>query len=114
MCPVKYYKKWLESTSVISNKKPAFLKLNGTPLTGRDFNGILNKLLSPYIDYSKTKISTHSFRGGMATLMGQIGFSDEDIQAMGRWSSRAFESYLKLPRTKRAAMAKRFASYCIL
>ena len=98
---------------MISIRKPAFLKPNGSPLTGREFNDILKKLLSPYIDYNKSKISTHSFRGGMASLLGQIGFSDEEIQAMGRWSSRAFESYLKLPRTKRAAMAKKVADFCV-
>ena len=72
----------------------------------------MKELLSPYIDYSKKKISTHSFRGGMATLLGQLGFADEEIQAMGRWSSRAFEAYLKLPRTKRACMAKKMANIC--
>ena len=49
----------------------------------------------------------------MATLLGQIGFSDEEIQAMGRWSSRAFESYMKMPRTKRATMAKKMSSFCV-
>ena len=111
-CPVKYFKKWLDSDPSISNTKPAFLKPNGAPLTGREFNKILRQLLSPHINYQKMKISTHSFRGGMATLLGQIGFSDEEIQAMGRWSSRAFETYLKMPRTKRAVMAKRLAAYC--
>ena len=112
-CPVKYFKKWQNSSTIYSSRKPAFLTPNGSPFTGNDFNKILRVLLSPYIDYGKTKISTHSFRGGMASLLGQIGFSDEEIQAMGRWSSRAFESYLKLPRTKRAAMARKLASFCI-
>ena len=111
-CPVKYYKKWLDSQPPIANKKPAFLKPDGSPLTGEDFNKILKQLLSPHIDYTKSKISTHSFRGGMATLLGQMGFSDEQIQAMGRWSSRAFESYIKMPRTKRAMMARKLAYFC--
>ena len=111
-CPVRYYKKWLESNPPISNRKPAFLKPSGAPFTGKDFNKILKQLLGPHIDYTKNKISTHSFRGGMATMLGQIGFTDEEIQAMGRWSSRAFEDYMKLPRTKRAAMARKLATYC--
>ena len=111
-CPIKYYRKWLDSNPPIQSKKPAFLKPDGSPLTGTDLNKILKQLLSPHIDYTKSRISTHSFRGGMATLLGQIGFSDEQIQAMGRWSSRAFESYLKMPRTKRALMAKKLAFFC--
>ena len=110
-CPVKYYIKWMKTNPPISSTKPAFLKPNGIPFTGNEFNRTLKELLSPYIDYSKKKISTHSFRGGMATLLGQLGFADEEIQAMGRWSSRAFEAYLKLPRTKRACMAKKWQKF---
>ena len=90
-CPIKYYRKWLDSNPPIQSKKPAFLKPDGSPLTGTDLNKILKQLLSPHIDYTKSRISTHSFWGGMATLLGQIGFSDKQIQALGRWSSRAFE-----------------------
>jgi len=43
----------------------------------------------------------------MASMMGALGYDDEDIQAVGRWSSRAFEEYLMLPRTKRMAIAKK-------
>ena len=111
-CPVKYFLKWIETKPPVSKNKPAFLKPDGTPLTGAEFNKFIKMLLREHIDYNKTKISTHSFRGGMATLLGQLGYSDEDIQAMGRWSSRAFETYIKLPRSKRVAMAKKLASHC--
>ena len=111
-CPVKYFRKWKENGAAVSCNKPAFTQPNGFPLTGKKLNEILKRLLSPHINYKKTKITTHSFRGGMATLLGQLGFSDEEIQAMGRWSSRAFEEYLKMPRTKRATMAKKMAEFC--
>ena len=111
-CPVKYYKKWLATCPPAGLNKPAFRISNGVPLTGRRFNEILKELLFPHLDYSKARISTHSFRGGMASLLGEIGFSDEEIQAMGRWSSQAFEAYLKLPRTKRAKMAEEMAKFC--
>ena len=51
-------------------------------------------------------MTSHSFRAGIASLMGVLGYSDDQIMAIGRWSSSAFERYLKLPRTKRAQMAK--------
>ncbi len=49
---------------------------------------------------------THSFRIGTASMLGALGFSDEEVKAVGRWSSRAFEEYMLLPRTKWMQMAK--------
>jgi hypothetical protein len=40
-------------------------------------------------------------------MMGALGYDDNDVKAVGRWSSRAFEEYLLLPRTKRMAIAKK-------
>ena len=38
--------------------------------------------------------------------MAAKGYGDEDIQSVGRWSSKAFLEYIKLPRTRRAEVAK--------
>ena len=51
--------------------------------------------------------SSHSFRAGAASMMAAIGYSDDDIKAVGRWSSRAFMEYIKLPRTQRAEIARK-------
>ena len=67
-CPVGYYKKWLQTSPPLGAWKPALRQQDGTPLTGRKFNKVLKNLLSPHLDYSKGKITMHSFRGGMATL----------------------------------------------
>ena len=50
---------------------------------------------------------SHSFRSGVASMMGSQGFSDEEIKLVGRWSSRAFTAYTKLARTQRATMVKK-------
>ena len=51
------------------------------------FNKDLKKLLESVIDYrSMGKISSHSFRIGITTMLGKLGFSDNDIMAIGRWS----------------------------
>jgi hypothetical protein len=42
-------------------------------------------------------------------MMAVLGYSDTDIKAMGRWSSNAFQTYVRLPRTKRIEMAREFA-----
>ena len=52
---------------------------------------------------------THPFRAGIASLLAEKGLSDEEIRSIGRWHSRAFEAYVKKPRTRRATLAKTIA-----
>ena len=79
---------------------------NGTPLTGAKMNSYMSKLLDPYTDKSIGSFNTHSFRIGLASMLGSLGFSDVEVKIAGRWSSRAFEAYLKLKRTKRADVGR--------
>ena len=74
------------------------------------FNESLKKLLQSHINYGS--ITGHSFRAGMASLMGLAGFKDEEIQARGRWSSSAFLRYIKLGRITRARWADKL-NVCI-
>ena len=55
------------------------------------------------------KITSHSFLMGIATLLGQLGYSDNEIMEIGRWSSSAFELYIRSPRAVRAKTVKRMA-----
>ncbi|XP_057211677.1 uncharacterized protein LOC130567514 [Triplophysa rosa] len=43
--------------------------------------------------------SSHSFRIGAATTAAQKGLSQSQIQALGRWTSEAFKSYIRSDRT---------------
>lgn len=110
LCPVKALEKWKAVSNQRNCNLPAFCDNDGKPLTGTKFNNYLKSYLGKYINYKKGKITSHSFRAGMASLLGTLGYSDEDIQAVGRWSSRAFMDYLKLPRTRRLAMAKQIGN----
>ncbi len=105
ICPVKAIKKWWSCTKSREKNQPAFRTPDGLGLTGRKLNRILSDLLGKHFDYKTGTIMSHSFRSGVTSTLGQAGFSDEDLKQVGRWSSRAFESYLKLPRTKRREMA---------
>ena len=70
-----------------SSQKPSFRTADGKSYTGKMFNKDLKKLLESVIDYrSMGKISSHSFRIGITTMLGKLGFSDNDIMAIGRWS----------------------------
>ena len=63
-------------------------------------------LVNDHLDYSKGVITCHSFRAGLVSILGAAGFKDSDLKTLGRWSSRAYEIYCKLPRTKRAEMSR--------
>ena len=103
-CPVRAMAKWQAKMPWPANQ-PAFRWQNGTPLTAKKFNQVLKEHFGPSAEGTRA-FSSHCFRIGAASRLGHLGYSDEDVQAMGRWSSRAFEEYLLHPRTKRAAIAK--------
>ncbi len=43
--------------------------------------------------------SSHLFRIGAATTAAHKGLSQQQIQALGRWSSEAFKSYIRSDRS---------------
>ena len=104
-CPVKAWKKW-QSVTTTTPSLPAYRCKNGENFTCANFNNYLRTFNRKHINIPGKSLSCHSFRAGLATLLGQIGYSDQEIQTTGRWSSRAFLSYIKLPRTQRWRMAR--------
>jgi hypothetical protein len=108
ICPVRAVKKWL-SLKHRQRGLPLFRFDNGTPLTGSKLNRIMKSLFSPHVDPEIGFFGTHSFRIGIASMLRQAGFEDQEIMDTGRWSSRVFERYLKLSRTRRAVMQKRIS-----
>ena len=105
ICPVRAFKKWDQFRSG-EEGQPLFRFKDGTPLTGRRFNQILRDSLRGLVPDVDTLFSSHSFRAGAASMMAALGYSDKDIKVIGRWNSRSFEEYIKVPRTKRIAVAK--------
>jgi hypothetical protein len=110
-CPVRALVKWRNMSKEWPAGQPAFRWRNGSPLTQNEFRNILKERLTGYVKNPEDVFCTHSFRIGTASMLGALGFDDEDVQAVGRWSSRAFEEYLMLPRTKRIAIAKKLKLY---
>ena len=108
ICPVQAFQKWCAMKPPIERGQPAFRWVNGAPLTSRRLNQVLKDRLSGYLEGANRFYTTHSFRGGAASMMGLLGYTDEEIKAMGKWTSSAFERYVKLPRSKRRAVAKDF------
>jgi len=106
ICPIRAAQKWLTATRSWETNQPAFRWEEGSPLTTADLNNQLTKWLK---NYGLDRIRVHSFRCGLASMMATSGYSDEEIKAMGRWSSRAYENYIKLPRQARARVARKVA-----
>jgi hypothetical protein len=104
LCPLAAYRKWRKLTQ-LQMEMPVFRWSEGHPLTGKKLNSILTELLADMTE-AHGSITTHSFRSGIASMMAQRGFCTDDIKAIGRWSSRAYEVYIKHPRTRRAEMAR--------
>ena len=111
LCPVRALETWLRTAPPIKKGLPFFRMSDGTPLTGKKLNAVLKTCFKKHIPEGKGYVSSHSFRGGIASLMGLMGYSDEDIMAVGRWSSQCFEDYVKLPRTKRLKMAREMGNW---
>ena len=110
LCPIRAYEKYCKISKVAkTSMKPIFRHENGTNYTGKEFNADLKKLLSKHLDYNEGKVLSHSFRSGLATMMAQSGYSDEEIMRTGRWNSTAFLLYCKLGRVKRMAIAQELA-----
>ena len=105
------YNRYIEMVGVRDETSAAFrVPRSGNAYRHARMNESLKRLLRPYIEYGS--VSGHSFRAGMATMMGLSGFTDEEIQARGRWSSSAFLRYIKLGRVTKARWADRLTA-CI-
>ena len=106
MCPVAAFKAWKRDKVVkLSAQQPLFRLADGRNYTGAAFNKDIKSMLKDVVDYEKSPITAHSFRRGLATFMRQNGYDDDEIMRIGRWHSRAFETYCIAPREVRARVA---------
>ena len=111
MCPVRALNKYREEVKLKEEPNlPVFRVSSGGCFTGTDFNKKLRKLLW---DLDSTipggVVTSHSFRAGVASEMAKRGHSEEELMAVGRWSSEAYKLYMGLPLTHRATFARKIA-----
>ena len=101
-CPVYAWKRW-RGKSKLSHEgsAPVFREEDGRGFTQNELNKVLKELLKDEIDYDQRKISGHSFRAGITTMMAKLGYSQELISLQGRWRSEAYLNYCKLGRANR-------------
>ena len=86
---------------------PLFLLQNGQPLS----RNILTDWLRQIMASARVpgNFSSHSFRIGAATVAARNGVPDHLIQSMGRWSSNAYQLYIRTPAEALAALSIKLA-----
>jgi len=104
ICAVTSWEKWRALNPPLEVGQPVFRHQDGAPFTQPDLNKALKTLLPD------NNISSHSFRIGAATEMGARGFIDDDIKLAGRWSSGAFNRYVRKGKSRRSAVASKFSA----
>ena len=101
-CPVGAVKKLQKLTKGCPQDAPAMCDKLGRVLTKSRLNDILSLLTED--TFPNGSISCHSFRAGLISMFANLGHSDRDLAAIGRWSSRAYLEYIKLNRSRRHEM----------
>lgn len=86
--------KQLFERSPRAGESPLFEDPDGTVMhRGRFIAALRTALIAAR--YNASNFSSHSFRGGGASSAAAAGFSDYEIQLLGRWRSDAYKLYIE-------------------
>lgn len=88
---------------------PLFLFGDTSVLTKSNFVRQTRQLLH-LSGYNPDGYSGHSFRSGCATSAAQAGLSDWELQLLGRWSSSAYQRYIRATPAILASLSQRLAN----
>ena len=86
---------------------PLFMFQDGRPLSRASLTEWLRKTL--LMAGIPGNFSSHSFRIGAATVAARNGVPDHLIQALGRWSSNAYQLYIRTPTESLAQLSSQLA-----
>ena len=91
MCPIGAYKALVNSLGRRrSNLTPFCETADGSLVRGRWIKKLLKTILAGNACYLGGKLSSHSFRAGLATALARVGVKEAQIKMMGHWKSGAF------------------------
>ena len=88
---------------------PLFSLENGSPVSRALLAQFMQGALRA-AGLDPTGYSTHSLRAGSATDAAGLGFSEAQIQSLGRWRSQAYKLYLRPSQTQQAGLSPRLSS----
>ena len=107
LCPVAAVLSYLAVRG--SSQGPIFIDSRQQPLTKAKFVARIRNILAE-AGYPSHQFAGHSFRIGAATAAAQAGIEDSTIQALGRWHSSAFLTYIRTPRDRLAGISTLLAA----
>ena len=79
-----------------TNNDVFLIHADGSPVTSYQFSAILKKSLN-FLNIASSFFRSHSFRIGAATQAFIDGLSESEIQTLGRWKSKCFSNYIRVP-----------------
>lgn len=89
LCPVAALERYISARDKLwPHNENLFVKANGQPPTRSWYMGRLRKIFSQ-------EVAGHSLRSGGATHLALQGVAEHTIRTLGRWSSDAFDSYIR-------------------
>jgi hypothetical protein len=106
VCAVCAMVDYLAIAHTREHNKPVFMWNNGRYLTRAAFVKETKRLLI-LIGLDCSQYSGHSYRIGAATSAALAGVSPYEIQLLGRWSSQAYQGYLRTPNDILMGFSKR-------
>ena len=92
-CPVSNVLRYLAARGTVPG--PLFCSGDFQAVTTSMFNGWLDRSLH-HCSLASLCVKSHSFRIGAATHAASLGYTDIQIQKMGRWKSNAFQKYIRI------------------
>ena len=92
ICAVKAFEKWRAGRKCKQDPStPVFTMANGDLVT----TGYINSVLDSLLQDESPKITAKAFRPGLATILAQQGATPEELKTLGRWTSKAYETYIR-------------------
>ena len=94
VCPVVSMKAYMSLRPEQSG--PLFIHFSGTPVSRFQFASVLKKALH-FLNVQNDCYKSHSFRIGAASCAASKGLSEDRLKQLGRWESKAYKSYVRIP-----------------
>ena len=92
LCPVKAWKSWRGGRkSPLLGGRPVFTWKGGLLITMNEVNSLLTTLLPG----APTSLTTRAFRPALPTLLAREGVTEQVLQALGRWTSKSYNNYVR-------------------
>lgn len=105
-CPVEALRRvWLMRPDA-GPQEPLFTDATGAALSRASFIKVLKQRIAA-IGLDESLYSGHSFRRGAATSAASVGYTDYEIQLLGRWRSDAYKLYIDVPPDRTLQLSSR-------